>query len=88
MFDDRDDSGENAQTLAETGAKLGAAAGSRAGPVATGLTSGFGGAVGYLAGSVLDDVGSSLRGGAMMTDGGQASDQSTTVEIPVSEEGD
>lgn len=79
---------QNARSLAKTGARIGAAAGGRVGPVTTGLTSGFGGAVGYLTGSVLDGVEAKLDEKTPVPDGGQQATESNSdgVEIPVVDE--
>jgi hypothetical protein len=78
---------ENARSLAKTGARIGAAAGNRVGPVTTGLTSGFGGAVGYLTGAALDGVQAKLDEKTPIPDGGQRTDgHSESVEIPVVDE--
>ncbi len=81
---------ENARSLAKTGARIGAAAGGRVGPVTTGLTSGFGGAVGYLTGAALDGVEAKLDEKKPLPDGGQRAGEteqcSDGVEIPVVDE--
>lgn len=79
---------QNARSLAKTGARIGAAAGGRVGPVTTGLTSGFGGAVGYLTGAALDGVEAKLDEKAPIPDGGQHASETKSggVDIPVVDE--
>lgn len=84
-------SSKSAQRFAKSGAELGAAAGGRVGPVTTGLASGFGGAVGYLAGAAVDGMQTSIEQGTPATDGGTPETAMTdraddATEIPVTEE--
>jgi hypothetical protein len=77
-----------AKTGAAIGSQLGASAGSRIGPFATGLSSGFGGAVGYLAGSAVDAAKGDVSAATPLPDGGRPTDDRGGVVIPVDDGAD
>ena len=73
-----------AKAGAAVGSQVGASAGARVGPFATGLSAGFGGAVGYLAGSTVDAAKGDVSSVTPLPDGGRpVRDDEGGVAIPV-----
>jgi hypothetical protein len=78
-----------AKVGAAVGSQIGSSAGARVGPFTTGLSAGFGGAVGYLAGSAVDAAKGDVSSVTPLPDGGRpAPSDEDGVVIPVDAESD